>query len=193
MKRKSGSQSANESPGATVGKPLRYNGNELFRFMHENGKDEKGRWKPIRRNDVNGIPLPENLEEIARDIGQQDADWFRELVSWERVVLPATEIRFLAGIIADAVEKGFALAVLRYAAELKHVPEAAAMLEANRKNAKKGGAARSKEAEPRRQQARRLDRELRKTVKKKYLRVQRIAAEMKVDTRTVERYLSPKK
>jgi hypothetical protein len=81
----------------------------------------------------------------------------------------------------------------RYADVLKHVPEAAAMLEANRKNAKKGGAARSKEAEPRRQEARRLDRELRKTVKKKYLRVQRIAAQMKVDTRTVERYLSPKK
>jgi hypothetical protein len=75
----------------------------------------------------------------------------------------------LCNEIASAVRQGFVLAVLRYADDLKHVPEALAMLEANRRNAARGGVARSKQADPRRREARRLDRELRKTVKKKYL------------------------
>jgi len=72
------------------------------------------------------------------------------------------------------------------------VQAAAAMIRAQRKNAIKGGKARSRQAEPKRQFARRLDRELRKTVKKKYVRVERIAAELRCSEKTVLRYLSPK-
>lgn len=70
------------------------------------------------------------------------------------------------------------------------VQAAAAMIRAQRENSHKGGKARSRQAEPKRQLARRLDRELRKTVKKKYVRVQRIAAEMRCSEKTIERYLS---
>jgi hypothetical protein len=130
---------------------------------------------------------PKRLDPEGNDLAEPEG--------WRGKNLALSEQQLFAVGVAmrDAMREGFYLALLRYADELKHVPEAAAMLEATRKNAKKGGAARRKQAEPRRQEARRLDRELRKTVKKKYLRVQRIAAEMKVDTRTVERYLAPKK
>jgi hypothetical protein len=131
-----------------------------------------------------------NPPALPTEHNEPEGDWDHV---FEPVELEDVHVSEIQSAMKRALRIGFNLAVLRYADDLKHVPEAAAMLTANRKNAKKGGAARHKQAEPRRQEARRLDRELRKTVKKKYLRVQRIAAEMKVDTRTVERYLAPKK
>lgn len=179
-----------------VNLPLPHDANQLFRVMHERCKDENGRFKYLPRSVVNGIPLPENLGEVADDIGREDSEFFNKLLMWCSTSLPQEDIERLGGMIADSVRKGFVLALLRYQDDLKHVPEARAVLEANRRNARKGGEARRQEAEPRRQQARRLDRELRKEgglMKKKTYRIQRIAAEMRVDTRTVERYLAPKK
>jgi hypothetical protein len=157
------------------------------------------------RNAINGVPLPIDLEAAAKAFAHRAAivlihrlanppvadESGREVFS--PVNLDSIQAFFVEDIAKTMVRLGFYLAVMRYADELKHVPEAAAMLEANRKNAKKGGDARRKEADSRRKEARRLDREMRKTVKKKYLRVQRIAAQMKVGERTIERYLATKK
>jgi hypothetical protein len=164
---------------------------------------EDGILRGSRRTEVAGIPIPPDLALVCWREAESEAQHVKHVLTvdaggWsnlEDLSLPVEDahVQFFTETICDALEKGFRLALLRYAEDLKHVPEAAAILEANRRNAKKGGAARRKQAEPRRQEARRLDRELRKTVKKKYLRVQRIAAEMRVDTRTVERYLAPKK
>ncbi len=165
---------------------------------------------PRVRKEIAGIPLPIDLEPAVRWYAEREFELLESALTrppwtyaandseenypdWREADIDSGGWSQIRTVLRDCIRQGFYLALLRYADELKHVPEAAAMLEANRKNAKKGGAARRKQAEPRRQQARRLDRELRKTVKKKYLRVQRIAAEMKVDTRTVERYLAPKK
>jgi hypothetical protein len=207
MKRKPGKRGSAAKPAATAAKPLR----ELWERLSD--PDDRSRLTAMVSSPlqvVPGVSLPPDLEEACRFFAREET---RALVdqlqcppchrvdelleeyeqAFDPLDLEDVHVAEIQYAVKRAVRSGFNLALLRYADELKHVPEAAAMLEANRKNAKKGGAARSKEAEPRRQQARRLDRELRKTVKKKYLRVQRIAAEMKVDTRTVERYLSPKK
>lgn len=138
---------------------------------------------------VGGFDLPPDQEEaFAECVGMRMAS-----ENFPVQGLSAETAEKLRYQIQGAMRQGFYLAVLHYAEDLKQVPEAAAILEALRKNSKKATKAREKQSGTLRQEARRLDRELRKTVKKKYLRVERIAAEMKVATRTVERYLAPKK
>ena len=87
---------------------------------------------------------------------------------------------------------GFVVALVRYQQELRENAEAAAILEANRVNSKKGTAALKRKSEPKKREARRLDRELRKTIKKKDGREKRIAEIMKVGTRQVWNYLNVK-
>ena len=87
---------------------------------------------------------------------------------------------------------GFVVAILRYQKELRENPEAAAMLAANRANSKKGIAAIKRKSEPKKREARRLDRELRKTIKKTDGREKRIAEIMKVGTRQVWNYIHKK-
>jgi hypothetical protein len=207
VKRKSAKRKSADKPAANATKPLR----ELWERLSD--PDDRSRLTAMVSSPLQvipGVPLPPDLEEACGFFAREET---RSLTQWlmnppaipvdqgleeyeqpyESLGLGDGHIWEIQAAVKKAVRAGFNLALLRYADDLKHVPEAAAMLKANRKNAKKGGAARRKQAEPRRQQARRLDRELRKAVKKKYLRVERIAAEMKVDTRTVERYLSTKK
>jgi hypothetical protein len=177
-----------------------YDPDKLYRLMYERvqSRDDsaKDRYMLTPRTTIAGVPLPVNLDEIAESIGRDEVEFWKAWMDMLRITVPAEEIGHVQGFVADAVRKGFVLALLRYADELKHVPEARAMIDAHRQISKKGGDARRKEAEPRRQQARRLDRELRKEgglMKKKTHRVERIAREMKRDTRTIERYLDPKR
>jgi len=104
--------------------------------------------------------------------------------------------------LRDCFRQGFIFALLRYADELKENPEAAealaTLLAAHGDNSKKGILAIKRKAALKKKEAKRLDRLLRNTVKKKYLRVERIAKEMnakgmKTSERNVERNLSRKK
>ena len=190
-KRKPASKAKKKSP------LLKYDANDLwFRMFSYRGRGEPSR-KPgesfgVERPAVGGIELPENLSEVAMKIAINDAVILND--DWEFVPpkMLTGNLEWLHEKIANAVKKGFALALLRYADELKSNPEAAAMLAAARANSKKGIAAIKRKSEPKKREARRLDRELRKNVKfhKKYLRVEEIAKQMKTSTRTVQTYLS---
>jgi hypothetical protein len=193
VKRKAAKRKTAKVLPSLPAKPLEYDPNKFFYATHDDIRPANGRWKPVQKSEIAGISLPANLDAIAELIGREHAEWYRESHPFPAIALPDHQADFLCKEIASAVRQGFVLAVLRYADDLKHVPEALAMLEANRRNSARGGVARSKQADPRRREARRLDRELRKTVKKKYLRVQRIATEMRCSEKTVERYLSKQK
>lgn len=88
---------------------------------------------------------------------------------------------------------GFVVAVMRYADDLVVNAEAKRIHTAVRKNAAKGLAAIKRKKKSKSETARHLDKDMRKTVKKKYLRLRRIAVEMGISEKTVERYLKPKK
>jgi hypothetical protein len=68
----------------------------------------------------------------------------------------------LVGVLEGSYRRGFYLALLRYADDLKAVPEAASMLKALGAGRKKGGKATQKKAAPKRMAVRRRYRELRK-------------------------------
>ena len=131
-------------------------------------------------------PPPPRIDENGNDLSEPDG--------WNGENLDLNDRQWFAVGVAmrDAMREGFYLALLRYADELKSHPEVAAILAANRANSKKGTAAIKRKSEPKKREARRLDRELRKNVKfhKKYLRVEEIAKQMKTSTRTVQTYLS---
>ena len=116
-----------------------------------------------------------------------------EFIGWraERYLFPdgATDQqrqRFVQ-VLAGSYARGFYLAVLRYRDDLKHVPEAAALLEKKRFAAKKGGDARRKQAEPNHKAIRKRFRELRKTVPKKTARYVRVAGEFEMSDRQIAR------
>lgn len=68
----------------------------------------------------------------------------------------------LVSVLEGSYRRGFYLALLRYADDLKAVPEAAAILKRLSKGPKKGGEATRKKASPKRMDVRRRFRELRK-------------------------------
>ncbi len=168
---------------------------EPWRFFDYLPADNGSRYA-ARKQRAGEAPLPIEEWEYA-DLGDPESWTKDERGSWDDFLdFSSAELMVLHAAINTAIAHGFYLALTRYADDLKHVPEARAMIDAHRQISKKGGDARRKEAEPRRQQARRLDRELRKEgglMKKKTHRVERIAREMKRDTRTIERYLDPKR
>ena len=159
---------------------LGYDGRE-----YDNGTGDDG--LPRYFFDSSSCPEPpQRIDNEGNDLSDPDG--------WNGENLDLTERQWFAVGVAmrDAMREGFQLAVLRYADQLKSNPEAAAMLAAARANSKKGIAAIKRKSEPKKREARRLDRELRKNVKfhKKYLRVEEIAKQMKTSTRTVQTYLS---
>lgn len=96
-------------------------------------------------------------------------------------------VAFFENVISDALESGFFLALLRYADDLKQVPEAAALLDAKRRGSQKGAAARRQQAAPTHKAIRKRFRELRKTVAKKTARYLRVAEEFGMSDRHVAR------
>ena len=180
-------------------------------FLFEGSPDEQ---KPlVRRTSVGGYPLPPDLEdailyyvdnELPRLNHDIDDEWWQndqggnklkteaDYPDWESSTISKTGWYFIRRSLQDCFRKGFFLALLRYADELKSHSEEVAMLAANRANSKKGTAAIKRKSEPKKTEARRLDRELRKTIKKKDGREKRIAEIMKVGTRQVWNYLNVK-
>jgi hypothetical protein len=96
-------------------------------------------------------------------------------------------VLFFEEQIVEALETGFRLALLRYAEDLKAVPEAAAMLKKMKRGSKKGGAARRAKAEPTHKAIRKRFRELRKSVPKKTARYLRVGNEFGISDRHVAR------
>jgi hypothetical protein len=153
---------------------------------------------------VPGVPLPPDLEEACRFFAQEET---RDLVRWlldpplipldnvledyepafDRLDLDDAHVWEIQASVKKAVRIGFNLALLRYADDLKHVPEAAALLEKKRSAAKKGGNARRKQAEPNHKAIRKRFRELRKTVPKKTARYVRVAGEFEMSDRQIAR------
>ena len=189
-KRKPASKAKKKSP------LLKYDANNLHSHMFS----YRGRVEPSRAGEplyserpaVGGIELPENLSEVAMEIAISDAVIFDDDWKFVPPKMLTGNLEWLHETIADAVKKGFALALLRYADELKSNPEAAALVAAARANSKKGIAAIKRKSELKKREARRLDRELRKTIKKRNGRETRIAEIMKVGTRQVWNYIHKK-
>jgi ElaB/YqjD/DUF883 family membrane-anchored ribosome-binding protein len=107
--------------------------------------------------------------------------------AFDRLDLDDAHVWEIQASVKKAVRIGFNLALLRYADDLKHVPEAAALLEKKRSAAKKGGNARRKQAEPNHKAIRKRFRELRKTVPKKTARYVRVAGEFEMSARQIAR------
>jgi len=139
---------------------------------------------------INGVVLPGNLVEVATDCGSKMGEFYSELAE-RGFVGPGKhftdEVDFICKSNRSSLEKGFVLAILRYADELKLNPEAAAMLAAARANSKKGAAARRKQAAPNHRKIQKLFRELRKTSPKKTVRYLRVAKEFKMSDRQIAR------
>ena len=94
-------------------------------------------------------------------------------------------------IVQDAIQStfraGFYIAVMRYSDQLKHVPEAVAVVNQRLTAAHKGGAGRRKKAEPLHKAVRKRFREMRKTTPKKTVRYLRVAEEFKMSDRHIAR------
>ena len=159
--------------------------------------DENGHLQGTRRTEVSGIPLPADLEILcgreAKTVSQY-MEWSlgSDAEQWsarEDLSLPirVEHVLFFEEQIAEALETGFRLALLRYAEDLKAVPEAAAMLKKMKRGSKKGGAARRAKAEPTHKAIRKRFRELRKSVPKKTARYLRVGNEFGISDRHVAR------
>lgn len=139
---------------------------------------------------INGVVLPGNLVEVATDCGSKMGEFYSELAE-RGFVGPGKhftdEVDFICKSNRSSLEKGFVLAILRYADELKLNPEASAMLAAARANSKKGAVARRKQAAPNHRKIQKLFRELRKTSPKKTVRYLRVAKEFKMSDRQIAR------
>lgn len=159
--------------------------------------DANGNLRGQRRTNVDGIPIPPDLSLVcwrhARDKAESMEKVFRhDARTWsphEDLSLPIKDehVGYFAFAICDALEAGFRLALLRYAEDLKHVPEAAAMLEQRQKAAEKGGEGRRRKAEKKHKAIRKRFRELRKTVAKKTARYVRVAGEFGMSDRHIAR------
>lgn len=97
------------------------------------------------------------------------------------------ELMILHAAINTAMAQGFFLALVRYADDLKNVPEAVAMLEKRREIARNNGRARSKKAEPKHKAIRARFRELRKSIPKKTARYLKVGNEFGMSDRQVFR------
>ena len=162
--------------------------------------------RPRFRTEIAGIPLPYDLEPAIRWYAREEfwtlentlirppwthapdgEDSEENYPGWKEADMPLEGWQTIHVTLRDCIRKGFFLALMRYADDLKHVPEAAALLEQKRKAAKKGGESRRKKAEPNHKAIRKRFRELRKTIPKKTVRYLRVAEEYGMSDRHVAR------
>jgi hypothetical protein len=205
MKRKSAKRkTAKERPGLTA-KPLRELGGEVLRNLPGRWEPTNGGfWKVRQRTEINGVPLPPDLEDAIEYYARNEV---RELVSRLRLALtvpcgPEAEdemeiapplpledahVEEIVDSVENSMWRAFSLALLRYADDLKQSAEAAPLLEGLREAARKGGAARRAKAEPTHRAIRKRFRELRKTTPKKTVRYLRVAEEFGISDRHVLR------
>jgi hypothetical protein len=206
MKRKSAKRKTTKKKPGLTARPLRELGGEVLRNLPDRWEPHTGMWGLCQRTEVNGVPLPPDLEDAIAYYARNEV---RNLVSQLRSGLSRPiydrdgneeEVEIapplaLAGVhveeILDCVEggmwKAFSLALLRYAEDLKRSAEAAPLLEGLREAARMGGAARREQAAPTHKAIRKRFRELRKTTPKKTVRYLRVAEEFDISERHVAR------
>jgi hypothetical protein len=109
--------------------------------------------------------------------------------AYDPVELQGAHVAEIQYSIKRALRTGFNLALLRYADELKNVPEAVALLEAKRQASQKGAAARRKQAAPNHKAIRRRFKELAKTIPKATARYLRIGKEFGMHEDSVARII----
>ncbi len=150
------------------------------------------------------MPLPPDLDQAIAHYSRGEFEFLQhkltvpplndegepdEECGWEEAAISSAGWEHIRALLGSCIRQGFYLALLRYADDLKHVPEAAALLEKKRSAAKKGGDARRKKAAPRHKAICKRFRELRKTVPKATARYLRIAKEFGIDEGSVGRII----
>ena len=157
---------------------------------------------------IDGVPLPPDLENALRFFAREETKPLAEQLTSPPVVnfgdslhedyeqafspidLKDEHVAEIQASIKRALRIGFNLALLRYADELKHVPEVAALIakeQARAETARRNGKVRAKKAAPRHKAICKRFRELRKTVPKATARYLRIAREFNMDEGSVGR------
>jgi hypothetical protein len=144
------------------------------------------------------IPLPTDLSdrcyELAYFVANRTCAWYfarhekgEELSEEHMALWNAAQYAPFQHALAISYHRGFRLALLRYADELKKSAEAAPILERLQRAAKKGGDARRAQAQPAHRAIRKRFKELRKTNPKKTARYLRVAEEFGISDRQVAR------
>lgn len=175
---------------------IRAHGGETWSWMFELIEDEPWRFFdhfPDGAGDryvqprLDGATTEQSSDECV-DLGDP-ASWKKdERGLWQDFIdFSYAELMILHAAINTAMAQGFFLALLRYADDLKNVPEAAAMLEKRREIARKNGRARTRKAEPKHKAIRKRFRELRKTIPKKTARYLKVGNEFGMSDRQVFR------
>lgn len=162
--------------------------------------DQNGNLRTERRSDIEGVPIPKDLELICGAEARDEARLMEHVLTidaegWsvhEDLSLPIRyqHVLYFESVVADALETGFRLALRRYAEDLKHVPEAAALLEkeqTRKETARRNGKVRAEKAAPTHKAIRKRFRELRKTIPKKTVRYLRVAKEFGKSDRQIAR------
>ena len=165
MKKPKPARKAKKQTGPQL--PIVYSEDLLYKVGNTSGLRASAKLPVGQRTPVviSGVVLPGNLVEVATDCGNETGKFYSELVAHD-LVGPgkyfADEVDFISKSNRSSLEKGFVLAILRYADELKSNPEAAAMLAARKKGLTKATAKRKQKNEPARKAIRKQFRELRK-------------------------------
>ena len=193
MKRKKRRRQTRKKSAAIPARPLRDLGGEVLRNLPSQW--ERG---SNRRTEIDGVPLPPDLEQAIRYYSSRRAcDLISRLSSGEvgydkdgnkgEIYPPlrmgdghADEIY---RCMTDGMREMFYLALLRYADDLKDAP----LIEGLREAARKGAAARREQAAPTHKAVCKRFRELRKTTPKKTVRYLRVAEEFDISERHVAR------
>lgn len=203
MKRKPAKRKTKNRPGL-IAKPLR----ELWEKITDPA--ERERFTILVGSGIaptHDIPLPPDLENALRFFSREESNvlvsHLREPpfipvdqsgeeyeMSFEPVSLEKVHAAEIQYSIKRAIRIGFNLALLRYADDLKNVPEAAMFRSALERGRKKGGAATKKKSEPDRKAARKRFRELRKSGFSKTAARKVLEQDTGFSMRTIERYTS---
>jgi hypothetical protein len=153
------------------------------------------------RTEISGVPLPPDLEQGIRYYSLKNTSILVSRlnsglvcgneVEDDEIYTPLRmeqgHVDEILDSVIDSMRDAFYLAILHYADDLKQSAKAAPLLEGLRQAARKGAAARRKQAAPIHKEIRKRFRELRKTTPKKTVRYLRVAEEFGISDRQVAR------
>jgi hypothetical protein len=218
MKRKKAGRKTTKKPPAVPAKPLRDLGGAnppriplpIVHWIEGEGLlPGSWTWKSRPRTEIEGVPLPPDLEKAVRFYAGQEfeslensltrppwtyapdgEDSEKNYPGWKEADISPNGWSWVRTTLEDCFRQGFYLALLRYADDLKQSVEAVPLLEGLREAARKGAAARKAQAAPIRKAVCKRFRELRKTTPKKTVRYLRIAEEFGMSERHVQRIVN---
>jgi hypothetical protein len=176
----------------------------LIRFLPD------GTYTDTPRTEIEGVPLPPDLEQAVRYYTRHEFEFLEECLTrppwtwappeeqeserdypgWKEARISPDGWHEVRRTLEECFRRGFYLALLRYADDLKTSAEAEPLIEGLRQAARKGGAARRAQAAPTHRAIQKRFRELRKTVPKKTARYFRVADEFKMSDRQIARIVN---